>query len=164
MARAEAAGTRVEPAEDGERPAAGDPTWERLEQQIGWYDSRSNQNQRRFKWCKYTEIVAAAAIPVSTGVGGPATIGAVLGGVILALEGVQHLNQYQQNWITYRSTAEALKHEKYLYLAGAAHYGRARDDAHALLAERVEGLVSQEHAQWVSARDEAARSPGDREK
>lgn len=66
------------------------------------------------------------------------------------LEGLLHLNQHQQNWITYRSTCEALRHEKYLYLGHGGPYAKAQD-AHALLAERVESLVSQEHAKWASA-------------
>jgi hypothetical protein len=132
-----------------------DPIWERLEDQIGWYDARSTRNQRDFKRLKYIEILAAASIPVVTGLGVPNVVPAVLGGVVLVIEAVLHLNQYQQNWLTYRSTAEALRHEKFLYLARAAHYVSA-PDARALLAERVEGLVSQEHAKWVSARQEGS--------
>jgi hypothetical protein len=33
--------------------------------------------------------------------------------------GARHLYQFQEHWITYRSTAEALKQECYLYLARA---------------------------------------------
>ncbi|MHC6591591.1 DUF4231 domain-containing protein [Arthrobacter sp. C152] len=40
-------------------------------------------------------------------------------------EGAQHLYQFQERWITYRSTAAALKHERYLYLAKAGPYLRA---------------------------------------
>ena len=75
----------------------------------------------------------------------------------MVLEGLQQLQQYQQNWTTYRSTCERLKHEKYLFLARAGSYRTAkRPDA--LLAERVEGLVSQEHAKWVSAREDTTKS------
>ena len=77
--------------------------------------------------------------------------------MIVILEGLQQLFQFQQNWIAYRGTAEALKHEKYLYLVNAGDYARAeRRDA--LLAELLEGLVSQEHAAWASTmRDRAAQ-------
>jgi hypothetical protein len=36
---------------------------------------------------------------------------------MVVLEGTQHLYQFQEHWITYRCTAEALKHQGYLYLA-----------------------------------------------
>jgi hypothetical protein len=72
------------------------------------------------------------------------------------LEGFQHLNQYENNWITYRSTCESLQHEKFLFLAGAGPYEVA-DDAHILLAERIESRISQEHARWISGREESSR-------
>jgi Protein of unknown function (DUF4231) len=134
---------------------AADPTWERLEDQIEWYDTRSGRNQLSFKRLKYVEIVAAAAIPVVSAFGETRVAAAVLGGLVLLIEAILHLNQYQQNWITYRATAEALKHEKFLYLAQAGPYAAATDPR-VMLAERVEGLASQEHAKWVSAREEAA--------
>ena len=81
------------------------------------------------------------------------------GALIVVLEGLQQLQQYQQNWTTYRSTCERLKHEKFLFLARAGPYAAA-PDPEPLLAERVEGLVSQEHAAWVSHREEASERIG----
>lgn len=148
--------TAVETAPDD---AAGDgrllgaaAAWARLEEQIDWYDERSRHSQRWFKALKVCQIVVAAAIPVVAGAGGgawrwPVAVG---GALIVVLEGLQQLFQYQQNWATYRSTCERLKHEKFLYAAGAGPYsGAVRPGA--LLAERVEGLVSQEHAAWASS-------------
>ena len=137
--------------------AAGDPTLERLEDQIARYDSKSGICQRRFKWLKGVQLVAAAAISVVAAFDGHVGIAAALGAAVVVLEGVQQLNQYQQNWAAYRSTCEALKHEKYLFLAKAGPYSGS-DDARAVLADRIEGLISQEHAKWVSARDEANRA------
>lgn len=136
-----------------------DHTLERLEDQIAWYNGRSEYNQRWFKWLKAAVLVAGAAIPVLAGIGARAIWTGGLGVLIVVLEGLQQLNQYQQNWINYRSTCEALKHEKYLYLAKAGPYASA-NDPHALLAERVESLVSQEHAKWVSAQEVAAKVVG----
>src|SRR3954453_22767341 len=82
------------------------PAWERLETQIAWYDKKSNQNQRWFKRLKVAQIVTAAAIPVgAAGGGNPKRVG---GGsaLIVVLEGLQQLQQYQQKWTTYRSTCE----------------------------------------------------------
>lgn len=129
-----------------------DPIIERLETQISWYDQKSLECQHIYKRIKIAEIVAAAVIPLLAAVGTnkymwlPWLTG-ILGVVITVFEGLLQLGQYQQNWITYRSTCEALRHEKYLYLAKAGPYASA-PDAHALLAERVESLVSQEHAKW----------------
>jgi uncharacterized protein DUF4231 len=129
------------------------PAWQRLEDQIGWYDRKSAYNQHLFKAVKVGQIVVAALIPVLAATKVSRDVLGALGAFVVILEGFQQLFQYQQNWITYRSTCEALKHEKYLFLAEAGPYAHAvRPDA--LLSERVEGLVSQEHAKWTAAQEE----------
>ena len=100
-------------------PAPEDPTWERLEDQLSWYDRKSRDNQRRYKWLKLLELAIAAALPVVAALNSPIWVTGGLAAVIVLLEGAQHLYQFQEHWITYRSTAEALKHERYLYLATA---------------------------------------------
>jgi len=132
-----------------------DPTLERLDDQINWYDRKSNYSQRVYKGIKVIEIVAAALVPLAAGLHLPAAATGSLGVLIAVLEGLLQLNQYDHNWISYRSTCETLKHEKFLYLATAGPYSTAAT-AHALLAERIESLVSQEHAKWASGHEEAA--------
>ncbi len=128
---------------------------ERLEDQIAWYDRNSLANQKRFKRTKLVVIVSASVIPLLATITRAEIrwVTGALGLLITVLEGVLQLNQYQQNWIAYRSTCESLKHEKYVYLGKAAPYATA-EDPHALLAERVESLVSQEHAKWLVARQQ----------
>src|SRR5258708_39163648 len=136
-----------------------DPVVDRLEDQISWYDRKSASNQRAFKCIKVTEIVAAAVIPL-LGALNPPHVGwwtSALGVLITVLEGLLHLNQYQQNWIAYRSTCESLKHEKYVYLGKASPYASAVDP-YALLAERIESLVSHEHAKWASVQQQEPKS------
>ena len=133
-----------------------DVTLARLDDQINWYDSRSGYSQRMFKTLKVSVVGAAALIPFMSGAGAPAWATGFLGVVVVVLEAVQQLNQYHANWMAYRSTAEALKHEKYLHAASAGPYASA-DNPRALLAERIEGLVSQEHAKWVSSREEQGK-------
>jgi len=136
-----------------------DPILERLEDQIAWYDRKSMTNQRYFKRMKMIEITAAAIIPFLSAFNLPRVLWLTggLGVLITVLEGVLHLNQYQQNWIAYRSTCESLKHEKYVYLGKASPYASAVDP-HALLAERIESLVSQEHAKWASVQQQEPKS------
>jgi Protein of unknown function (DUF4231) len=148
--------TTIEP-ESTAGALSADPTFDRLEQQIAWYDRRSRTNQRLFKLVKGVQLIAAAAIPVVATLDAHPAIPAALGALIVVLEGVQQLNQYQQNWSAYRSTCEALKHEKYLFLAHAGPYAGS-EDGRPLLADRIEGLISQEHAKWVSAREDSSKA------
>jgi hypothetical protein len=147
-------------------PIIADPIMDRLDGQINYYDTKSSKCQRYYKRIKLFEIIAAALIPflaalhisdtntyVHLGVG---IITASLGVTITILEGVLQLNQYQRIWITYRATCEAMKHEKYTYIAKAGVYATAADPR-ALLAERIEALGSQENAAWSSLQQQPAK-------
>lgn len=141
-----------------------DPIFARLEDQIDWYDRKSRSAQHLFKRIKIVEILCAAMIPFLAAIpfAEDKLVTAGLGVLITILEGILHLNQYQQLWNTYRSTCESLKHEKYTYLGHAGPYTSAADP-HALLAERVESLVSQEHAQWTSFQQQAGKTSASNE-
>jgi hypothetical protein len=136
------------------------PAQARLEDQIAWYDKKSQHNQRWFKRLKVGQLVTAAAIPVAAAENADAWLVGGAGALVLVLEGLQQLQQYQQNWTTYRSTCERLKHEKFLFAAQAGPYATAARPE-ALLAERVEGLVSQEHAAWTAHREEEGQKIGE---
>jgi Protein of unknown function (DUF4231) len=136
--------------------AAEDVTLQRLEDQIAWYDRKSGAAQRRFKFLKGSQLVFAAAIPVVATLDTHGAVAGTLGGLVVVLEGIAQLNQYQQNWQAYRSTCESLKHEKYTFLARAGPYSGLRNPL-PLLADRIEGLISQEHAKWVSAQEHVGR-------
>ena len=142
-----------DPIRIGHKPGQ-DVTLDHLQDQIEWYDRTSGYNQRLFKYLKILTISAAALVPALAKVDGRVVAG--LGVLIVVVEGLQQLNQYHSNWISYRSTCEALKHEKFLYLAEAGPYASA-NDAHALLAERIESLISQEHAKWASTQEQAKK-------
>jgi len=133
-----------------------DPTMERLDDQINWYDRKSNQNHQVYKWLKIIEILAAALVPLAAGLHMPPAVTGGLGVLIAVVEGLLQLNQNHQNWIAYRTTCESLKREKYLYLGKAGPYAAA-SNPHTLLAERIESMVSQEQATWTAGQEEAAK-------
>jgi hypothetical protein len=145
-------GTIPDPPQQGAAMPPEKLTLERLEDQIKWYSTRSRLNQRRFKLLKAVTIISAALIPVFTTsvVIHGSQIAAALGVLIVVVEGLQQMNQYQANWTSYRITGEALKHEKYLYFAKAGPYTGAATPG-TLLAERVESLVSLEESKWITA-------------
>ncbi len=136
------------------------PVWAWVQDQIAWYDDKSQVNQRWFKRLKICQIVTAAAIPVAATISAPIWLLGGGGALIVVLEGLQQLQQYQQSWTSYRSTCERLKQEQFLFMAHAGPYAAA-PDPEALLAERVESLVSREHAVWVSQREEADKTGGE---
>jgi hypothetical protein len=132
---------------------ANHPAWLRLEDQLDWYDRKSQNSQRWYKRLKLLQVLLAVLIPVW----GLLPIcyvrwATALDGIAIALiEAVQQINQYSMLWISYRSTAERLKHEKYLFLSAAGPYRELTDSERLVqLAERVEEHVSTEHANWFN--------------
>lgn len=133
------------------------PAWLRLNDQLDWYDRKSGENQKRYKQIKVAQVILATSIPVFALVDPRwgRWIMAILGASVAILEGLQQLGQYNNLWVSYRATAEQLKHEKFLFLARSGPYRDLEErDALRLLAERVEERVSTEHAKWVSERSQ----------
>jgi hypothetical protein len=104
------------------------------------------------------EIIAAALIPFAAGLRADPWITGGLGVVVVIIESMMGLFQFQQNWTNYRTTAEALKHEKFLWQAKAGPYKDPNNPTlETLFAERVEALISTEHANWVSYQEQAGK-------
>ncbi|WP_291445526.1 DUF4231 domain-containing protein [Desulfovibrio sp.] len=128
-------------------------SWVRLKDQCEWYDTKSMHCQKWYKRLKLMQIGLASLIPIFSFAPPQYAkwLTAASGGIIALIEGVQQLNQYAVLWVSYRATAEQLKHEKYLFLGEAGPYaGTSENERLVILAERVEGHVSVEHAKWFS--------------
>ncbi|MDX8400740.1 MAG: DUF4231 domain-containing protein [Gallionellaceae bacterium] len=78
-----------------------------------------------------------------------------LGVIIAVSSGVVALFKFQEHWLQYRTTAESLKHHKYLYLTKTPPYNDEK--SFNLLVESVEGLISKENSNWVSYVKEKAK-------
>jgi len=133
---------------------------QRINDQIAWYDRRSVTNKRWFKRLRFAEIVAAATIPFLSGFADKSleikiAIGA-LGVFVAVIASLLGLLQLQVHWIEYRTTAESLKKEKFLFLTQTDPYNK--DDAFHLLVQRVEALLSKENTDWLQSMMKPAKS------
>jgi hypothetical protein len=123
----------------------------RLDDQINWYDKKSVWNQKWFRRLKKAEMIISVSIPLLVGVidyqpSVKIFIG-IMGASIAVIAGIQSMYKFHENWIQYRTTAETLKHEKYLYITKCKPYDG--EGAFCRLVERVEGLISKENSQWI---------------
>jgi hypothetical protein len=121
----------------------------RLDDQLAWYDAKSQYNQKAYKRLKTFEIVAASAIPLLSGA--PEfkakyfVIGA-LGAAIAVCAGISGLYKFHELWMEYRAAAESLRHHRFLFLTQAPPY--QGENAFTLLVEAVEGVISKERSSW----------------
>ena len=96
------------------------------------------------------EIFSASIIPLFAGFGEGRQwsifLVAILGALVAILASVLSLNQFQENWIEYRTTCESLKHEKFLFLTNTQPYDE--DEPFGLFVQRIENLISKENSNW----------------
>jgi Protein of unknown function (DUF4231)/Protein of unknown function (DUF2795) len=141
---------------------------ERLDNQISWYAKKAAYNKLRFRICQLIVIVASAVIPIIN-LGIPLTdsvspnapyvalgITAILGAVITIVAALSQMDAYFETWVLYRTTAEALKRERFLYINNAADYsGLTEEVKNKLLVERIEAMLSSENSKFLSLQQHA---------
>lgn len=128
---------------------------QRVDDQIAWLGRRSRACQTWHRALSVLQIACGAAIPFLVGLSAPGdtalkVAAGLLGMAVAIVTGALSLYRFQENWIRYRATGEALKQEKFLYLAAAAPYDAA-PAPFALLVQRVEALLGSESSRWAQA-------------
>ena len=139
--------------------ASSSTVYEKLTQQSEWYGIRAKHNRSIFVLLKGMQIVFAAAIPVVS-VAGAADVQrwatATLGALVGIFEGFIQLGQYQQNWLIFRATREALKREEFLFNAKAGPYSGVQDPE-ILYANRCDAIISGENSKWLSTQESGSK-------
>ena len=124
---------------------------ERLDPEIKWHGEISARERRRYLRYKTFEIFLAATIPVLTAFAAEGLWIKVLMNIfaisLAFFGGISRLWKFQENWMCYRITCEALKREKYLYLIKAGAY-RSKD-SFPLFVQQIEVILSKENVQWA---------------
>ena len=140
----------------------------RVDDQINWMEGKSKWNQTRYKTIKLIEIVAAAMVPLLAGYQTDTAdrrsyLGIVIGlmGVLIViLTSIRQLYKYQENWLTYRTTLESLKREKFLFEVGAPPYDGV--SAFQKFVMNTESLLAKENESWQavwSKKDDEIKAP-----
>ena len=123
---------------------------DRVDDQIAWYSSKSQTNKKCFLRCQIAAILASAAVPVFAQFlklsWASVTVGA-LGAISAVIASIVSLYHFREHWVDYRTTAESLKHEKYMYLTKTGPY--EGENNFSLFIQRVESLISQENTTWT---------------
>ena len=123
----------------------------RVDHQIKLYSKNSKSNKTWLKSIKIVELIAAALIPLiagmSSGILYDKWIVGLLGVTVSILAAITSINRFQENWISYRTTAESLKHEKYLFLTKSGSYGDEYSFEN--FVQRIEALISKENSTWA---------------
>ena len=75
-----------------------------------------------------------------------------------SIEAAVQLGQYQQNWLTYRATREALRREDFLHSAKARPYSDQANPDDVYVA-RADAIMSGESSTWLASHEQPVKSP-----
>lgn len=133
----------------------------RVDDQIDWLSGKAATNQKKYKYFRTISLVASVMVPLLSGysekfgISVTIVVGA-LGALVAVCQGLIALNSYHENWMGYRSTAEALKREKILYATHSAPY--TAQNRFNLFVENTEKILAGENQKWLKTRAEADKS------
>ena len=146
----------------------------RLDAQQSYHSVKAGEFQTKHIRLSRTQIILAALIPV-VAILDPTEhdylqlLTGIIGATIAIIGGFMSLGNYQQNWMSYRTTSEALKAEKFKFLVRCGEYSdgtiliaedeKEKDAAkeHILmcrLQSNVEKIISNQNDQWQQQRRE----------
>lgn len=121
----------------------------RVDDQLAWYNHKSTTNKNLYLRFQLFSLIAGSLIPLialSFDNYEARVAVAIIGALTAIVSGLLSLFQYRDLWVDYRSTAELLKREKYLFLAKAAPYDEA--NAFPVFVNNVESIMLSENSQW----------------
>ena len=135
---------------------------QRVEDQLDWYSQKSAKNKRWYYRLQFIMLLSAVAIPATSLSSGDMKVRFVVAllGVVAALAaGLLSMYQFKDQWLDYRSTAESLKFEKYLFLTRSVPYDSAT--AFSLFVQRVETIIISENRSWQQKSFNLPKEPTD---
>ncbi len=124
---------------------------ERYGHLVGFYDRRAQENKRWHRASSVFIIVVSGILAplISTGLlSKHPIIGGFLSASVVVATAVSSHFQFNENWLNYRRTWDALTREPFLREARVGDYANA-DDRNALFVERVESIASEEGNEWL---------------
>ncbi|MFK7771514.1 MAG: DUF4231 domain-containing protein [Saprospiraceae bacterium] len=126
---------------------------ERVQDQESWMEGKSSSSKKNYHRVKLFVIILSVSIPfLVTMIDVYAYfkyIIAAVGVLIAAAEGILSLYDFQNEWIGYRQTLEALKREKFFFATKSSVY--KRDSSFQFFVERIETILTTENKNWAES-------------
>ena len=125
--------------------------------QLSYYEKAAGKNKKKYKNFQWILIIFStlttilAALPDIPDFDLKYIVVATAAIVTILTAGLKTF-QYQELWVSYRSTIELLKPEIYYYKFNVNEYGQAGVDKETLFVFNVEKILNKEHDVWPVAK------------
>jgi len=132
----------------------------RYAEALKYYDKKAIWNKRLYHICSiYVLVVSVAISPIVLLCKDRGQIfTAILSPTVTLFAAIAGHFRFHENWLSYRATWDALKHQIHWHDSKAGFYA-GQEDAHRFFVEQVEDLVSRERSEWL--RRHAPKERGD---
>ncbi len=148
-------------------PTIEDYIKKRYKKQLQYYENNASNNRVRFYISQIVIIIVSALIPIINTIptdNGNDNINAIkmassiFGFIIIVATGFLQLTKSQENWISYRSTAELLKSEYNLFKMKSGDYsnekmGNDKIKREQLFVNRIETIIAEEGKKFISSHE-----------
>jgi len=136
----------------------------RYKQLLDYYDKRAVKNKVGYRVCSLFIIIVSGLLAPLIGTGSLSLhkmAGALISASIVVVSAILAHFQFNENWLSFRATWDALQREPHLRNAGIGEYQSAID-RNSLFVSRVEAFTSREGSEWLGrhSRKERERGPG----
>ncbi len=124
---------------------------QRVDSQLQWYSDKAKLNKNWYIRLEVIAIILSVSIPFVSNFMTAATpwikhCVSFIGVAIAAITGILALMKFRDNWVEYRTTAELLRHERYMFLTRTGAY--AAVNRFDIFVQTIENLLSKEVSNW----------------
>jgi hypothetical protein len=146
-------------------PTIEDYIEKRYKPQLQYYENHASNNRVRFYTSQIVIIVISALIPIvntipsnEDNMNAIKMASSIFGFIIIVATGFLQLTKSQENWISYRSTAELLKSEYNLFKMKSGDYsndkmGNDQTKREQLFVNRIETIIAEEGKKFLSSHE-----------
>ncbi|MYA09511.1 MAG: DUF4231 domain-containing protein [Holophagales bacterium] len=127
---------------------------DRYQNQVRWYRASAARSKRWHRRYQVGIVALSAVVTVTVALGlngGSGTpwhvVSLTTSALVTVLATLQRTLRFHENWVEYRTTAEALQKEHYYHQFLCGEYGTA-ESPNQLFVERVEELISEQNTLW----------------
>ena len=135
----------------------------RYKDQMKYYDGAAGMNQKKYKLFQWTLIILSATTPILAALiqrwPQLQLVVVVISAIVAILTAGLKTFQYQELWVTYRTTMEQLKPEYHYYSFGVGPYAEDGIDKEMLFVSRIETILDKEHVGWPQTKRQPDNGP-----
>jgi hypothetical protein len=157
---------KPETYDNQKKPTVEDYIEKRYKKQLDWYEKHAIQSRVTYYTFQILIVLAAALVPIinvfpsnDNNTYTIKIISSILGSFIVIFTGVLQITKSNENWMSYRSTAELMKSEYQRFKMGVGDYSEEKisdkENRSLLFIERMETIIAEEGKKFMNTHEKS---------